>query len=171
MSGHLHEPHGNAADPKAALLDYLDFYRSVVAAKLDGLTDEQLDEARFVSAWTPRQLIKHLVFMERRWLRWGFMAEQIPDPAGDCDADDHWQTGPGDGREALLAALADGGSRTRSIVEQAELTDRGAVGGRFTGERPPPTLLWILLHVLQEYARHAGQLDVAREELDGTVGE
>jgi uncharacterized damage-inducible protein DinB len=171
MGGHLHEPPGNATDPKAALLDYLDFYRSVVAAKLDGLTDEQLDRPQFVSTWTPRQLIKHLVYMERRWLRWGFMAEQIPDPAGDCDAGDHWQTGPADSREALVAALAEGGSRTRSIAEYAELTDRGAVGGRFTGEGPPPTLLWILLHVLQEYARHAGHLDVAREELDGTVGE
>jgi Protein of unknown function (DUF664) len=95
----------------------------------------------------------------------------VPDPAGDCDADDHWQTGPDDTQEALLAALTDGGSRTRKIVEQAELTDLGALGGRFTGDRTPPTLLWILLHVLQEYARHAGHLDISRESLDGSVGE
>jgi uncharacterized damage-inducible protein DinB len=171
MGDHLHEPRGTATDPKTALLDYLDFYRSVVAAKLDGLTDEQLDEPQFSSAWTMRQLVKHLVYMERRWLRWGFTAEQVPNPTGDCDADDHWLTGPEDTREALLAALAEGGARTRTIAERADLVDLGAIGGRFTGERKPPTLLWILLHVLQEYARHAGHLDIAREALDGTVGE
>jgi uncharacterized damage-inducible protein DinB len=171
MGDHLHEPRGTATDPKTALLDYLDFYRSVVAAKLDGLSDEQLDRSQFPSAWTPRQLVKHLVYMERRWLRWGFVAEQVSDPHGDSDADDRWQTGPDDTREALLAALTDGGARTRSIAERAALADLGAVGGRFTGDRTPPTLLWILLHVLQEYARHAGHLDIARESLDGAVGE
>jgi uncharacterized damage-inducible protein DinB len=170
MGNHLHEPRGDAADPKAALVDYLDFYRSVVAAKLDGLTDAQLDDAQFASGWTPRQLVKHLVYMERRWLRWGFMAEQVPDPWGDSDGE-AWQTGPADNRDTLLSALAESGARTRSIAEQAQLADVGAVGGRFTGERTPPTLLWILLHVLQEYARHAGHLDIAREQIDGSVGE
>jgi uncharacterized damage-inducible protein DinB len=170
MGNHLHEPRGDAADPKAALLDYLDFYRSVVAAKLDGLADAQLDDAQFASGWTPRQLVKHLVYMERRWLRWGFLAEQVPDPWGDSDGE-AWQTGPADSRDTLLSALAEGGTRTRSIAEQAQLADVGAVGGRFTGERTPPTLLWILLHVLQEYARHAGHLDIAREQIDGSVGE
>lgn len=170
MGGHLHEPARGPTDPKAALLDYLDYYRSVVAAKIDGLTDEQLDEPQFPSAWTPRQLIKHLVYMERRWLRWGFIAEQVPDPMGDQDDAHCWHTAPEDTRDALLAALTEGGAWTRTIVDQADLADNGAVGGRFTAS-PTPTLLWILLHVLQEYARHAGHLDIAREVLDGTVGE
>jgi hypothetical protein len=53
------------------------------------------------------------------------------------------------------------------------LSDVGAVGGRFTdnGTRPWPTLAWVLVYVLQEYSRHAGHLDVARELIDGTTGE
>jgi uncharacterized damage-inducible protein DinB len=170
MRGHLHEPARQATDPKSLLLDYLDYYRSAIAAKLAGLTDEQLDAPRFASGWTPRQLLKHLIYMERRWLRWGFRAEPVPDPTGDGDASGHWRTGPEDTLAALLTALADGGQATRAIVEDAELADAGAVGGRFTDE-PTPTLPWILLHVLQEYARHAGHLDIAREESDGSRGE
>jgi len=51
----------------------------------------------------------------------------------------------------------------------AELTDRARLGGRFISD--PPTLGWILIHLLQEYARHVGHLDVVRELIDGTVGE
>jgi hypothetical protein len=51
------------------------------------------------------------------------------------------------------------------------LSQRARTGGRFPTGTEPPTLGWILLHVLQEYARHVGQLDVVRELIDGTVGE
>jgi hypothetical protein len=66
-----------------------------------------------------------------------------------------------------------GGEQTRAIASAAELSDTSAVGGRFTDHdtRPPPTLAWILAYVLQEYSRHAGHLDVARELIDGTTGE
>jgi hypothetical protein len=75
--------------------------------------------SRLPSGWTPLELLKHLAYMERRWLCWGFRAEQLPDPHGDED----------------------------------------------------PRPLRILTYVLQEYARHAGHLDVAREVIDGTTGE
>lgn len=63
------------------------------------------------------------------------------------------------------------GRRTRAIVEAHELDERAAVGGRFTTPEEAPQLHWILLHVLQEYARHAGHLDIVRELVDGRVGE
>lgn len=50
-----------------------------------------------------------------------------------------------------------------------DLTQLGAVGGRFT-EDDRPTLAWILFHVLQEYAQHVGHLDIARELADGRTG-
>ena len=58
---------------------------------------------------------------------------------------------------------------TDAIASKAELTDRARLGGRFTSD--PPTLGWILVHLLQEYARHVGHLDVVRELIDGAVGE
>ena len=69
------------------------------------------------------------------------------------------------------AGVTAGGARTREIVRAGALTDASAVGGRFSEDDVKPSLAWILVYVLQEYARHAGHLDVARELADGEVGE
>ena len=71
----------------------------------------------------------------------------------------------------LHAMLDDAAARTRSIVEAHELTDVPAVTGRFRDEATAPQLQWILLHLVQEYARHTGHLDIARELIDGQTGE
>ncbi len=61
--------------------------------------------------------------------------------------------------------------RTRVIVESHDLTDTARVGGRFADLASAPQLQWILLHLIQEYARHSGHLDIARELIDGSTGE
>jgi uncharacterized damage-inducible protein DinB len=165
-----HKPDKGLTDPKALLLDYLDYFRSVIARKLAGLPEQELRTSRLPSGWTPLQLLKHLVYMERRWLRWGFLAEQVPDPWGD-EQDERWHVRPDETVADLVAAMHDGGRRTREIVTSAELGDLAAVGGRFSEDNPPPSLAWILVHVLEEYARHAGHLDIAREIADGAIGE
>jgi Protein of unknown function (DUF664) len=169
----IHKPDRRLADPAQLLLGFLDNYRTVVVAKLDGLSDTELRTSRLPSGWVPLALLKHLLFMERRWLRWGFLAEPVPDPFGDSDDSDRWQVGPDDTLVGLAAALAETGRDTRAIVEAARLEDVGQPGGRFPADdpRPRPTLAWILVHVLQEYARHAGHLDVTRELIDGATGE
>src|SRR3954468_15836015 len=65
----LPEP-GPRTDVKALFLDYLDFYRATVARKVEGLDEEALRGSAVPSGWSPAELVKHLVFMERRWLRW-----------------------------------------------------------------------------------------------------
>jgi hypothetical protein len=159
------------AYPKELLLGYLDYYRSVIARKLNGLTDAELRSSRLPSGWTPLELLKHLLHMEARWLRWGFVAEHLPEPWADEDESGRWHVGPEETATELLAALHAGGARTRAIAAGAELTDVAAVGGRFADGDRCPTLAWILFHVLQEYARHAGHLDITRELLDGATGE
>jgi uncharacterized damage-inducible protein DinB len=164
-------PSDQLSDPRELLLAYLDHYRSVIARKLAGLSDAELRSSRLPSGWSPLELLKHLVYVERRWVRWGFAAEPVPDPWGDQDAAGRWHVGADETVGELLAALHGGGERTRAVVSGADLGQRGALGGRFSGDEPPPTLAWILVHVLEEYTRHAGHLDVARELADGTVGE
>jgi uncharacterized damage-inducible protein DinB len=164
-------PAREQADPKQLLLGFLDFYRSVIARKLDGLSEAQLRSSRVPSGWTPLELLNHLVHMEARWLRWGFTGEQLPEPLGDEDQSGRWHTGPEQTAAGLLAAMHAGGERARAIVAGAELTVVSAVGGRFTDADRRPTLAWVLFHVLQEYARHAGHLDIARELVDGVTGE
>ncbi len=157
-------------DLRGLLLDYLDFFRGVVATKLDGLTEADLTGSRVPSGWTPSGLVHHLVNVERRWLEWGFLAEPLEDPWRDAAPDGGWIT-LDRSTDELRAMLSDAGARPRAIVEAHQLTDVARVGGRFSDRATAPQLHWILLHVLQEYARHTGHLDIARELVDGTTGE
>jgi hypothetical protein len=157
-------------DLRGLLLDYLDFFRDVIAGKLEGLGGSDLTGSVVPSGWTPSGLVHHLVNVERRWLEWGFLGEQLEDPWRDSADDGGWVTldRPVDELRAMLAAA---GTRSRAIVEAHELTDVARVGGRFDDVESAPQLQWILLHLLQEYARHAGHLDIARELVDGRTGE
>lgn len=171
MTVPLPDPKHRRVDPKALVLDYLDYYRAAIATKLTGLTEEELRSSRLPSGWTPIELLKHLVYMERRWLRWGFTGEVVRAPWGDQGSDGRWHVDPGESLGDLLGELETGALATRRIVEPAELSEFGALGGRFESTHEAPTLAWILFHVLQEYARHAGHLDIVRELADGKTGE
>ncbi len=118
------------SEPRALLLGYLDWYREALMRKLAGLSDAQLRSPVEPLGWSPLGLVKHLGWVERRWMRWGFAAEDV------------------------LAYLPGGDE-----------------GGRFPPGEPAPSLGRILFHLLQEYARHVGHLDVAREMIDGVTGE
>ena len=165
----LPEPGPNAVDPAAKFLDYLDYFRSEVRRKVADLDDSDLRDSRLPSGWSPIELVSHLTHMERRWFVWGFLGEDIDDPWGDLDESRRWRAkGPLD---AMLRALDAGGLRTREIVASHDLLDTASTEGRFADGTPPPTLLAILFHVMQEYARHVGHLDIVRELIDGTTGE
>jgi uncharacterized damage-inducible protein DinB len=166
----LPEPGPQLSRPGDLLPAYLDFYRSEVLRKLDGLSEDDLRGTRLPSGWSPLELLGHLVHMERRWLVWGFAGEPVAEPWGDQDADGRWHVPADVGLPELSAALLEGGRRTRELVEGSDLDALAPAGPRFDNG-PPATLGWILFHVLQEYARHVGHLDVARELVDGVVGE
>jgi uncharacterized damage-inducible protein DinB len=157
-------------DLRGLLLDYLDFFRGVVAGKLDGLSDEELRGSGLPSGWTPSGLVHHLVNVERRWLVWGFLGQQIEDPWRDADDRGGWVTLDRSVDE-LHQLLDDAAARTRDIVEAHALTEHAQLTGRFRDAGSVPQLQWILLHLLQEYARHTGHLDIARELVDGRTGE
>lgn len=163
-------------DPLASIdlgeqvLAFLDFHRGVAAAKLSGLSDDALHRSVVPSAWTPADLVNHLIQMERRWVQWGFLAEDVGDPWGDREDDDSWVHTTADA-STLVARLHDVGARTRHVVATHDLAERAGVGGRFATVAEAPQLQWILLHVLQEYARHVGHLDIARELIDGALSE
>src|SRR4029450_10329103 len=132
------------------LLEQLSYYRATVLAKLDGLNPDQLTRSIVPSGWTPLGLLRHLAFVERRWMQWGFEAEQMSDPRGDEDPSGKgWLVTPDDNVPGLRARLGEIAARTEAVAKSAELTDRGKLGGRFASD--PPTLGWILVHLLQEY--------------------
>ncbi|MFI6516901.1 DinB family protein [Spirillospora sp. NPDC050679] len=165
------EPPGTLTDPRALLSGYLDFYRDALLRKLDGVPEERLRESALPSGWTPLELFKHLTYVEIRWLQWGFLAEPVAEPWGDRGPEDRWHVPEEETFAELRAAFLAACERSREIVAGADLDAFAARGGRFTGPEPSPSLIWILFHMLQEYARHLGHLDVVRELTDGTVGE
>jgi len=169
MSVSFPEPSASS-DTGALFLVYLDYFRLTVAAKVSGLSDAEVRASRLPSGWSAIELLKHLIFMERRWLVWGFLGEDVEQPWGD-QSEGRWHVTDGESPAELVQALHTGGNRTRTIVEGAELSALATVGGRFATHAECPTLASILFHVLQEYARHVGHLDALRELIDGRVGE
>ena len=72
MSVPFPEPTEPAASRAEVFLRYLDFFRDRVVRKLEGLPAAELRASRLMSGWTPIELIKHLRYVELRWLEWGF---------------------------------------------------------------------------------------------------
>lgn len=167
----IDEPPYSLADTREMLDAYLDYYRSVVLHKLDGLSESELRTSRLPSGWTPLELLHHLTHVERRWLRWGFLGEPVESPWGDRGPDDRWHVPDDMSPREVRARFEEQCAWSRRAVADVPLGRRAPTGGRFATEAEAPTLGWILFHLLQEYARHAGQLDVVRELADGTVGE
>lgn len=165
------EPSATLSDPKELLAGYLDYYRATILHKLDGMSEEDLRSSRLPSGWTPLGLLRHLTFVELRWLRWGFLAEAVDEPWGDEGPGGVWALAPGETTGQVIAAFQEQCARSREIVAAAGLDDVVRGGGRFDAPESAPALVWILFHLVQEYARHAGHLDVARELADDTVGE
>jgi uncharacterized damage-inducible protein DinB len=158
-----------AASRAEVFLRYLDFFRSRVAAKVQALPAAELRRSRLPSGWTPLELLKHLRHVERRWLEWGFEGQDVGDPWAD-GRDGRWFTGPQESADSLLAGLHEQAERTRAIVQAHGLDEVGQPGERWDGA-DPATLERVLFHLLQEYARHLGHLDVVTELAAGESGE
>jgi hypothetical protein len=163
------EPTAPAASRTEVLLRYLDYYRDVVLVKVDGLREDQLRGSILPSGWTPLQLVKHLTYVELRWLEWGFEGAPVDDPWGDNQGD-RWYVGADESTSDLLEDLRRRGRTTTEIVLRHGLDEVGVPGERWDGD-PPATLERCLLHLMQEYARHLGHLDIVRELIDGRTGE
>jgi uncharacterized damage-inducible protein DinB len=148
---------------------YLDYFRSRLVSKLQSLPAEALRASMLPSGWAPIELLKHLRYVERRWLEWGFLGRQVSDPWGD-EQDGRWHVGPDESLAHLVAALHAQAATTTAIVAAHDLAELGQPGERWSGAEPA-SLERVLFHLIQEYARHLGQLDVISELAGGEVGE
>lgn len=172
MSARLPSPTRSASSRAEVFLGYIDYFRSVVLDKVGGLGEDDLRTSRLPSGWAPLELVKHLTFVERRWLVWGFEGQALADPWGDSSdsPEKRWTIGAGESAADLFRALETQGAVTRDLVQRHDLDEIGQPGERWDGAEPA-TLERVLFHLLQEYARHLGHLDVVRELIDGTAGE
>ncbi|ADL45445.1 MULTISPECIES: DinB family protein [Micromonospora] len=158
-----------AAGRTEVFLRYLDYFRDTVVAKVLALSEDDVRRSALPSGWTPLELVKHLRYVELRWIEWGFQGREVGDPWGDR-RDERWFVGPEETRADLLAALRAQGRHTRAVVEGSDLDAIGAPGERWDGA-DPASLERVLFHLVQEYARHLGHLDIVAELAGGPTGE
>jgi uncharacterized damage-inducible protein DinB len=165
-----------AGDETATLLGFLEFHRATLAWKCSGLDAAGLRATVGASTMTLGGLLKHLAYVEDDWCsRWLHGRERHPpwdtvDWKADPDWD--WHSAAEDTPEQLLALWQDAVDRSRSLVAEA-LADGGLdrPARRTLSDGRALSLRWILVHLVEEYARHNGHADLLRESVDGLVGE
>ena len=146
-------------DERELLLSWLAWLRGAVLRKVEGVSD---DEARWRPAGALISLlgiVNHLARVEWRWIDGGMLGQQVSRDEAE------FSPGPELTVTAAVAAYRDRAAATeaavRSLPSLAEPCAR----------RPGTDLRWVLLHLINETARHAGHADATRELLDGTTGE
>ena len=147
---------------------FLDYQRETMAMKVEGLTRDQLIARHVDSKTTLLGLIKHLIDVERWWFTAVFAGKpDVPyfwERNGEFDSE--FNIDDSDEIQAILSLYRDECERSRVVVAAAASLDEVA--------RHPDkdqNLRWILVHMIEETARHAGHADILRELTDGVVGE
>jgi uncharacterized damage-inducible protein DinB len=160
------------ADERDMLVQYLDKQRATLLLKTDGLTREQLGQPLPTSALTLAGLLYHAALNEETWVEVRFAGQDRREPwaSVDWDADPDWEfhTALELEPEQLRQRYREAWERSNQVTAQAASLDQ------LSAARPEGrgfSLRWILLHLIEETARHAGHADLLREAIDGTVGE
>ncbi|MET1072344.1 MAG: DinB family protein [Umezawaea sp.] len=158
------------ADERASLSAFLDYHRDTLALKCAGLTDEQL-RTRAVppSPMSLLGLVRHLTEVERGWFGNRVARRNLP-PLYYSDPDNP----DGDFDDVDTADVAEAFATWRTTCAESRDIVAGVDSLDFLGKRgngDDVSLRWIMLHLLEEYARHNGHADLLRERLDGATGE
>jgi len=155
-----HEPAGE----RATLEAFLDDYRDIVPRKISGLSDADARRPLVPSGTSVGGLLKHL-----RWAEYGWF-EQLLQERSDNNRRAHersWEFAflPEDSLSTLLTDYQSQCAESRRIAARYPL-DHEVPHHRFGSV----SLRWILVHMIEETARHTGQIDILREQLDGATG-
>ncbi|MFI8998787.1 DinB family protein [Streptomyces sp. NPDC053542] len=149
---------------------FLDFHRSTLRGKVQGLADDAARRRLVPSETTLAGLVKHLTLVERSWFPDLLTAAEPPaKDAGEAAAagghDGGWEVGPEESLDGLLAAYDEACARSRAVAAPFPLDH--VVPHPQIGEM---SLRWIYVHVIEETARHVGHADILREQTDGATG-
>ena len=158
------------ADERTMLLAYLDYHRATLRWKCENLTPEQLaTRAVPSSALSLLGIIRHVAGVERGWFD---RVEGVQRPwvyGSEAEPDLDWDGAIAD-PEVVREAYANWDAE---VEHSCEVTERTPLEATFVhpGVREPISLRWLLVHMIEEYARHNGHADFLREAIDGATGE
>lgn len=151
-------PAWTAPDERSTLVGFLDYLREAIAAKVEGVPEPDVRAAGVPSGTSLLGLIKHVTAVERFY----FLEEPITSMRRT------FRPTKTETVEGLLAAYRETAAAANAVVETwADLTQKAP---RPAGRGLAPTRRWVLVHMIEETARHAGHADIVRERLDGSVG-
>ncbi|HEU5416951.1 MAG TPA: DUF664 domain-containing protein [Streptosporangiaceae bacterium] len=148
-------------DEREQLLIWLDYLRGAVIRKIEGVSEAG-------ARWTPGGalipllgIVNHLTHVEWRWIDGGILGQQV------SRSESEFRPGPELTVPAALAAYRRRAQATDAAARAASSLAQPCLRGEDAGR----DLRWVLLHLINETARHAGHADAVRELLDGTTGE
>lgn len=151
---------------KESLQVALDRHRDVVLWKLDGLGDEQVRRPMTPSGTSLLGMVKHLASVEFGWFcgTFGRPGEEIEFDEADPEAE--MRAAPGETTAQIVAYYGRARAAADAAITEIGIEDTGTA---WTGEAV--TMRWVLIHMVEETARHAGHMDILRELIDGQAGD
>jgi uncharacterized damage-inducible protein DinB len=165
-------------DERSALREFLAYHQSAYFAVSYGLTDEQARSTPSASALSVGGLVKHATAMQRTWMARAAAAPEAPpkDPRPfeqiAKEFGDQHVMRPEETLAGLLEAFAAQNATSLRLVETADLDAEVPVPQDipwFPKDQKAWSVRWVILHVINELARHSGHADIIRETLDGAT--
>ena len=152
---------------KESLHISLDRHRDAIVWKLDGLDDAALRRELTPSGTSLLGIVKHLAGVEYGWFCETFGRETEPMPFDlDEDEESDMRAAPGETTADILAFYGRAREAADRVIDELDVEDTGTA---WFGDTV--SMRWVLIHMVEETARHAGHVDILRELIDGTTGD
>jgi uncharacterized damage-inducible protein DinB len=156
-------------DERTMLVEFLDAQRATLRLKCAGLHGELATRSVEPSTMSLLGLVRHLADVERRWFRQVLAGQSAPPRFSSADDPD----GDFDGAVPTDEVMAQAWAALREEIAFADEFVAGAPNLDVSGKdswRGVVSLRWVLIHLVEEYARHNGHADLLRERIDGAIG-
>lgn len=161
----IHRVSDRNTPEKETLGRYLDTYRKIVEWKLEGLSREDVVRQMVPSGTSLLGIVKHLAYVERWWFQAVIGGKTVDSPSSEEDPDADWRIEGGETADEIIQLYRNECEQSRTIVEQLHSLDE-----TFPVDDEQVSARRILIHMVEETARHAGHADILRELIDGATG-
>ena len=151
---------------KQSLHKSLDRHRDVILWKIEGLDDEQVRRPMTPSGTNLLGLVKHLAAVEYGWFCETFGRETEPLPFDEEDENADLRVTADETTADIVAFYGRARTAADQVIDELDCEDTGTAWTQET-----VTLRWVLIHMIEETARHAGHMDIVRELIDGATGD